>query len=152
MKRRFWQFSIFYLVLVAQPVSAFTISPMSLTFLPSGKTKTIKVKNPSDQAVEMTLRVFSWQDSLDLSALEKTSDVIAMPPIFEVPANGEQTVRIALREPLEIDREKAYRLLISEVPSEVIPSQAVSLNLTVNLPIFVRPESAEPLPAWTIEK
>lgn len=112
----------------------------------------IKVNNPSDQPVKMNLSIFSWADSHDLSALEKTDDMIAVPPVFEIPPNGEQTVRIALRKALEIEQEKAYRILIGEVPSEVAPRQAVGINLTVNLPIFVRPEGAEALPVWTIEK
>ena len=152
MIRRLWRFAALSLLVLCSPASAFTISPMSLKFSPVAETQTIKVMNPSDKQVEMTLRVYSWSDSHDLSALEETFDIIAMPPIFQVPPNSEQTVRIAVRKPLEIEREQAYRVLIGEVPSEVAPEQAIGLNLTVSLPIFVRPDGAEAVPVWTLAK
>ena len=151
MKRWFcWLLAVPMLIL-ACPVNSFTISPMKLTLPSSGATKTIKVKNTSDQAIEMSSRIFSWANSSDLSALEKTNDLIVVPPLFVIPPNSEQTVRVALRKPLELDRENAYRLLLGEVSSEVQQQQAVGVNLTVNLPIFVRPDGANAAPDWTIE-
>jgi fimbrial chaperone protein len=51
---------------------------------------------------------------------------------------------------LNIEQEQTYRVLLGEVPSEINPNRGVGLNLTVNLPIFVRPDSAKAIPVWTI--
>ena len=145
-------FALAIALLISTGVSAFTISPMSLQLASSGGTETLLIKNPSNAPIEMGMKVFAWEDSRDLSSLGKTQDLLAMPPIFTIPPNGEQTVRIALRKPLSIEREATYRIVLDQIPSEVGPEQGVNINFSVNLPIFVQPEGAEPSPEWAITK
>lgn len=131
---------------------AFTLSPMKVTLNAEGDTQTIRVKNPSDQPVDMQMQIFGWSDSEDLEALTPTEDILAMPPIFTVEPGGEQTVRVALRHPIDGESERSYRVVIAEVSPEVGKPTGLGFSLAVSIPLFVHPDGAEAAPVWTIEK
>jgi len=133
-------------------VLAFTISPMKVTLASEGGVQSIRIKNPSDKPVDMQMEVFDWSDSADLTALGATDDVMAMPPIFTVEPGGEQTVRLALRHPIDTKTERGYRVVIGEVPSEVSQETGLGFNLTVSLPLFVRPDGVQANPIWAIKE
>lgn len=133
------------------PVLAFTLSPMVIKLRSDGGVQTIKVKNPSSEPIDMQLQLFSWEESVDLAALKPTNDLLAMPPIFRVEPGGEQVIRIALRRPLKADVERTYRIVIGEIPSEVNSEEGLGFNLSVSIPLFVRPRDAAAFAEWTIE-
>ncbi|MEM8949745.1 MAG: fimbria/pilus periplasmic chaperone [Pseudomonadota bacterium] len=130
---------------------AFTLSPMVVKLNSDGGTQTIKIKNPSSEPIDMQAQFFSWQESADLTALKPTNDLLVMPPIFKVEPGGEQVVRVALRNPIETEIERSYRIVVSEVPSEVQSEDGLGFNLSVSIPLFVRPKGAAAVAEWAIE-
>ena len=115
-----------------------------------GGIQVLKIKNTHDRKKAVRLRGFAWRDSDDASNLDPSDDLLVMPPIFEVEPGSEQIVRIGLRQPAATETEQTYRILISEVPSELDSSEGVNFNLEINLPIFIRPEGAKADPVWSL--
>jgi len=58
-----------------------------------------------------------------------------------------QTVRLTLRRPADVDRERAYRIVISEVSAPApAGSIAASIGLDLSLPVFVDAVATRPAP------
>jgi fimbrial chaperone protein len=107
-------------------------------------------------AAQLTLvqvEALAWNDTADLAEVPRTSEILAVPPVFEIAGGAEQLIRLALRKPLTSDTERAYRLLITEVPRTVgDDAEGVSFALRLNLPVFVTPAGALPQPSWSLER
>ncbi len=64
--------------------------------------------------------------------------------------NSEQLIRLAHRDAGGAPVEKAYRLLITEVPEE-IDDGGVAFAVRLNMPLFVTPAGAVPDPQWRFQ-
>jgi fimbrial chaperone protein len=128
-----------------------TIWPMRVTMEAQGKAQVINLSNQGDASTLVQVEVFAWEDEPDVEGLAPTRDLLVVPPVFEVDAQSSQIIRLALRKPLEQDREATYRLVITEVPREVGGSgEGVSFVVRLNLPVFVTPQGALPQPKWSL--
>ena len=89
----------------------------------------------------------AWPRSPASADLEPTRELLAVPPVFELAGNGKQIIRVALRAPLAGDRERAYRLLITEVPRGG-DGHRRALALRLSLPVFATPGRRPAGPVW----
>jgi fimbrial chaperone protein len=129
------------------------VSPVRITISADGKAGVVRLHNQSDVPTLVQIEAMVWNEVDDLSQVPTTSDILAVPPVFEIAAGAEQVIRLALRRPLTSGTEQAYRLLITEVPRAVGDGlQGVSFALRLNLPVFVTPEGALPQPTWSLER
>jgi len=96
------------------------------------------------------VEAFAWEDAVEVEGLAPTRDLLVVPPIFEVAAQSSQIIRLAMRKPLEQNREASYRLVITEVPREVGGDEGISFVVRLNLPVFVTPKGALPQPKWSL--
>jgi fimbrial chaperone protein len=119
---------------------SFSISPIRVEFSGGGRMQVLTVRNEEDHAVVVQLRVLAWSQLDGQDRLEETRDLLATPPVFTLPANGQQIVRIALRREADPSRELDYRLLLEEVP-QAAPKDFTGLQvaLRLSLPVFVQP-------------
>ena len=76
--------------------------------------------------------------------------MVAVPPVFSLPPDGTQIIRVALREPQRVAHEEAYRLLITEVPQAVGKPGGVQFALRLSLPVFATPAGAAAEPQWAL--
>ena len=93
----------------------------------------------------------NWHDAGEHAQASYVDDILAVPPVFELPPKSSQLVRVASREPTTDGVEQSYRLVITEVPrtAGLVPnSLAIAARMT--LPIFVTPAGAVPAPAWSL--
>jgi fimbrial chaperone protein len=128
------------------------VSPIQISISADGKAGVVRLQNQSDAPSLVQIEALAWNETEDLSEVPRTSEILAVPPVFEIAAGAEQVIRLALRRPLTSDTEQAYRLLITEVPRTVGDGfQGVSFALRLNLPVFVTPEGALPQPAWSLK-
>jgi fimbrial chaperone protein len=129
------------------------VSPVRITISADGKAGVVRLHNQSDGPTLVQIEALIWNETADLSEVERTSDILAVPPVFEIAAGAEQLIRLALRRPLTSGTEQAYRLLITEVPRAVGDGlQGVSFALRLNLPVFVTPNGALPQPTWSLQR
>ncbi len=132
---------------------ALTVWPVGVTLRANGKAQVVNLSNQGDAGTLVQVEMFAWHDDANVEDMEPTHDILAVPPVFEVGPQSSQVIRVALRKPLESDREATYRLVITEVPREVGDrEEGISFVVRLNLPIFVTPEGAAPAPVWSLER
>jgi fimbrial chaperone protein len=141
------------LVSASAVAATLQVSPVRIAISADGKAGVVRLHNQSDVPTLVQVEALVWNETADLSQVPTTSEILAVPPVFEIAAGAEQLIRLALRKPLTSGTEQAYRLLITEVPRVVGDgSQGVSFALRLNLPVFVTPEGALPQPSWSLQR
>jgi fimbrial chaperone protein len=62
------------------------------------------------------------------------------PPVLQIPANGQQIVRVALRRAPDAAQELTYRVIFEEVP-QAAPAdfRGLRVALRISVPVFVAP-------------
>jgi fimbrial chaperone protein len=143
-------FGCFMALCAAAKASVLNVSPTRLFISPSSQVEVIRLKNSGDEKALVEVEIFAWTDSEDGNALEPTEDFLIAPPIFEVLPETTQTLRLVPRIRDELDAERMYRVVISEVPSDVGPDNGVGFAVEMSLPIFMAPEGAGPKPEWAL--
>lgn len=129
--------------------AALQVSPTNLTFRHAGeraRAKQVWLTATGDRQVSGQVRVYEWTQRDGQDVLTETRDVIASPPVMIIPAGETQVVRL-INKTTSTEREKAYRLIIDELPADdELPARAgVNLLLKYSVPVFVPPppEKAE---------
>ena len=129
---------------------ALKVSPIKVTVPSDGRSEVIRVKNPDRDGTLVQVQAVEWASADELDQAEPAKDVLAVPPIFELGPESEQVIRLAVRRPAGATVEKAYRLLITEVPEEV-DDGGVAFAVRLNMPLFVTPKGAVPDPEWRFQ-
>ncbi|MBC7454542.1 MAG: molecular chaperone [Massilia sp.] len=131
----------------AAPAGAFKISPLRINLSSKVPSAVLTVHNAGTEASVMQLSVMAWSQTADEDIYLPSQEVLVTPPIFTVPPDGVQIVRLALRRPPDARREIAYRLFLQEVPTTIAGEVRVALRFA--LPVFVAPSGKAPAPART---
>ena len=122
----------------AASAGSLSVSPIRVEIAPGQRSVTLIVRNDGDQTTLVQTQLVAWSQADNEDRLEPTTDLLASPPIFELVPGGVQTVRLALRRPADADRERSYRILVSEVPGPPQPGfTGATFALKLSLPVFV---------------
>jgi fimbrial chaperone protein len=129
---------------------AFTIAPVRVELGPGKRTEALTVRNEADHPVLIQVETQAWSQVDGEDRLETTTEALATPPVFTLPAGGQQILRVALRRAAAPERELQYRLVLQEVPPEApLDAPGLRMALRVSLPVFVRPAlAAAPVLHW----
>jgi fimbrial chaperone protein len=121
----------------AAGAASFKLYPVRIVLSPAQPVQTMVIHNNGTEPVRAQLRVFAWSQAGGNDAFTETRDVLANPPIFEVPPGGDQIARFGLRT-APGPTEKSYRVFVQEVPSDR-PRKAGEIQtlLRISVPIFV---------------
>lgn len=140
------------LLCAAAPAAAgsLTVAPTRIDLAGGRTAGSVTLHNNAAEPVLVQVETFAWPRSASTVDLEATTRLLAVPPVFSLPPDGKQVIRVALREPQRGPAEEAYRLLITEVP-EARPSGGVQFALRLSLPVFATPEGAAAHPQWSID-
>jgi len=125
---------------VPAAASSFSIAPIRVE-MGAGRSRGVLTLH-NDGAVPVTVQVESvaWSQPGGKDQYGPTHDLITTPPVFVVPANSEQIVRVALRRDADATRELAYRLFFEEVPAQSDKSfNGLQVALRIGIPVFVAP-------------
>jgi fimbrial chaperone protein len=138
---------------VAAPVNAstFNISPIRAELAAGHRTEALTIVNADDSPVVVQIRVVRWSQKDGSERLEDSRELLATPPVLQIPANGQQIVRVALRRDPDPAEELTYRVIFEEVP-QAAPKDFVGLRvaLRLSIPVFVAPAhgKSNPQVAW----
>ncbi|MDR5792349.1 molecular chaperone [Caballeronia sp. LZ008] len=129
------------------------ISPVTIQLTAAENGKVINLSNGGDEPIHAQVRAFVWDQADEQDKLTPTREIVASPPIAEVAAGGQQVIRVirASMEPLQ--QERAYRLLIDELPPEGATAGAnVQFRFRYSVPLFISPagEAGKPKLQWSI--
>jgi fimbrial chaperone protein len=135
-------FALLIAAAFAAPASAstFNISPIRAELSPGHRTEALTLVNAEDTPVVVQVRVVRWSQKDGTEELEDTRELLVTPPVLQIPANGQQIVRVALRREPESAQELTYRVIFEEVP-QAAPASFTGLRVALHLsiPIFVAP-------------
>lgn len=145
------------LVLAALPAAAgnFGVSPIRLDLDRAAKSGAITVTNDEEaDSLRVQIRLFEWvQDATGKDEYRLSDDLVYFPRLMALEKTEQKVVRVGLRTPA-LEREKAYRLFVEELPAPPAagaPAGArVAIAVRFGVPIFVKPAKEEA--AGEIEK
>src|SRR5271169_6106572 len=110
---RTFLFALLACMAIAAPATAstFNISPIRAQLTNTHKTEALTLINAEDSPVVVQVRVVSWSQKGGTEQLEDTRELLATPPVLQIPANGQQIVRVALRRDPDPSQELTYRVI-----------------------------------------
>jgi fimbrial chaperone protein len=127
---------------IAAPASAstFNISPIRAELAAGHRTEALTITNAEDNPVVVQIRVVRWSQANGAEELVDTRELLATPPVLQIPANSQQIIRVALRRDPDPAQELTYRVIFEEVP-QAAPKDFTGLRvaLRLSIPIFVAP-------------
>jgi fimbrial chaperone protein len=131
--------------------ASFSISPLRAELSASAQTAALTMRNQEPNPAVVQAEVMLWEQEDGTDRLTPTRDVLVSPAVFTLPAEGSQLVRVALRRPVDPQRELSYRLILTEVPQQARPDfKGLNVALRLSLPIFVAPTAkAAPALEWS---
>jgi fimbrial chaperone protein len=136
----------------AGPAAAgtFSIAPVRIELSGAQRTAVLTVHNDDAAALVVQVSTLNWAQAAGEEEYAVTRELLATPPVFTLPPNGEQIVRVALRRDPDAARELDYRLLLAEVPQPVDKSfTGLRVALRLSIPVFVKAVSPAPAAlAW----
>lgn len=150
---RIASFSIIVLVMLcaflfssfAYSEGSIQLAPLRLVLSDAVTTSTLTVKNRSETPTLVQLELLSWSQKNNEEVLEPTRDILISPPVFTIPANGEQLLRVVLRHKADANKELSYRLFVREVADQSQPATngSIKVLLNISIPIFVESASKQ---------
>jgi fimbrial chaperone protein len=139
--------ALLFAVAGAAPVAAstFNIAPIRADLSAAHRTEALTIMNADDVPVIVQVRVVSWSQKSGAEQLDETRELLATPPVLQIPANGTQIVRVALRRDPDPSLELTYRVIFEEVP-QAAPKDFTGLRvaLRLSIPVFVAPAHGKP--------
>ncbi|GKS77817.1 fimbria/pilus periplasmic chaperone [Acidovorax sp. SUPP950] len=79
------------------------------------------LENRGAEPVSMQVRVFQWRQADGQDRFEAQREVVASPPISQIPPGQRQMVRLLSTQPVPARTEQAYRVLVDELPAATPP-------------------------------
>jgi fimbrial chaperone protein len=125
--------------------STFNISPIRAELGGIHRTNVLTLMNADDEPVVVQVRVVNWSQQGGEDQLDDTHELLATPPVLQIPAKSEQIIRVALRHEPDAARELSYRVIFQEVP-QAAPKDFTGLRVALRLsvPVFVAPARGKP--------
>jgi fimbrial chaperone protein len=154
--RRLLAFALLAGACQGAPVKAASlqISPVIVTLAASQSAAYLLLENTTQQPLFGQVRVFDWDQTLNEETLSPARDLVASPPVLEIGAGRKQLVRLVRIDNSARADERAYRILIDEIPgADDTRAVGVAVRLRYSVPVFVAPEtSGKPGLRWQLRK
>ena len=131
--------------------SNFHLAPIRIELSAQKANAILQIVNESDDPVTVQIHAVDWKANGSDEVFSDSSEILVNPPIATMPPKGSQLVRLAIRHPVPITAERAWRLIVEEVPQ---PPKAgvISMVLKISIPVFQKPEVGQAAPqlAWNV--
>lgn len=136
------------------------VAPLSLTLQPGEQATAVTVTNRDDHPWVIQAQVKRWSQPDGHDHYQADPNLLATPVLFRIASNAKQVVRVGFRggPPTAGKVEQAFRLFISEVPSQQVDINdgektkpaGVQFLLHLVLPVFVPPANPHVQPQWSL--
>lgn len=127
----------------AQAAGGIQVAPVMVTMSPQHRIASLRLRNGRDRPVSFEIDAYTWSQHDGQDVLTPTQDLIVSPGVFEIAASHEQVVRLGVTAPAT-NVERAYRIIIRELPSPLPGGNVLGFTLELSLPVFVPPNGARP--------
>jgi len=137
-------------LLAGAHAGSFQIDPVRVELAPNRLSATLVVHNDGSDPAVIRIEARSWRQSNGEDLFESTKEVLVTPPIITIAPGAEQIVRVALRQPIDPQRELSYRIFLQEVPPPPRPGfSGLQVALRISIPVFAKPgPAAKPNVGW----
>lgn len=120
------------------------VAPILLEFLPQEKVKELWLTNTGNEAIHSQVRVNSWLQVNNQDTLIPSKDLIASPMVLTIPPGQRQLVRLIRGTATNSSTEKAYRLIVDELPNPQSEAQSgLHLLLKYSIPVFFKTSASD---------
>jgi fimbrial chaperone protein len=143
-----------FLAATAATAGTFSIAPVRVELQGSARTAVLTVHNDDDAPLVIQASMLAWSQPGGEEQYTASHDLLVTPPVFTLPARGEQILRVALRTAPDATHELDYRLLLAEVPQAPAKGfTGLQLALRLSLPVFILPGApAHPELHWRAQR
>lgn len=117
------------------------ISPVTVELTAGAKAAVVEVRNGGTRALRYEITTFEWKQKLDGDAdLTPTREIVAFPPVFQLAPGEARNVRIGTTAAAS-DREKTWRVFVSELPPAAVDAGGPKLQVLtrIGLPVYLEP-------------
>ena len=132
------------LTAAAAHASSFSVAPIRVEVDRAHLTGVLTLRNDGDTSVVVQVTTVAWSQDAATGEdhYEESRDILATPPVFEVPAHGDQIVRVAMRRDADPATELPYRVYFEEVPqARTTTFNGLNVALRIGLPAFIAPSA-----------
>lgn len=128
------------------------LSPITLQMVGKERTTTLRVRNTEAQPITLQLRAVDWTQANGEDVYTPSQTLAVSPPVFTLKPGETQTVRVVVENVSTIKAERAYRLILDQIPESRLKGDAgVVVPIRVLLPVFLTPSAASrPKLSWTV--
>lgn len=95
--------------------------------------------NDDNQALPVQINCIKWTQDNGKNIYTPTYDLLVTPPIFSMPANSKQIIRIGMIKPSDPNKETMYKLQIKQIGSKLKTKNTVQIVIQFNIPIMLQP-------------
>jgi fimbrial chaperone protein len=129
---------------------SFSVAPTRIEFDAGRRTAVISLRNVDASPLTVQATMVGWTQSGGQDVYAATRDLLATPPVFTIPPNGEQIVRVALRRAADGTLELPYRIFFQEVPQPgKAATNTLNIALRIGVPVFVA--ASDPVQAMALQ-
>lgn len=151
-----WIFIIILGYLIFSPLHAnvYEVTPTQLSLSAKQLVGVVKITNKGHENSLLQLSLLDWQQEQGKDYYQVSNDILLTPPIFRLPPHKTQLIRFALKHPIFIAEQKAYRVHIKEVqqPRKKKLGQSLYFIMDISLPLFIQPEQITESFVWSVER
>lgn len=121
------------------------VAPILLEFNNSQASQTLWLTNSGNEPLRAQIRVQEWRQDNGQESLQPSDALLASPPLVDISAGDSQLVRLLQAHPGSKDGERAFRLIVDELPgTSSSASSGLRFLLRYSIPVFVLPTGATP--------
>lgn len=136
--------------------SGLQVSPVSIDVPASQNAEGLWLSNTGDNVVNAQVRVYRWTQDEQGDQLAPTRELLASPPMLELPVGERQLIRaVRLGPPPTNGVEQTYRMVIDELPLQTPGRKGLQYVLRYSVPVFVQPAGAAASPPqlqWALQR
>ncbi|ETF04367.1 pilus assembly protein PapD [Advenella kashmirensis W13003] len=130
------------------------VTPIVLNIQQTQKSDGLWLTNTSSQPMDVQVRVFEWLQQNETDVLNPTPEFVASPPLVKIPSGQKQFVRLVRVGQKPATGERAYRIVVDELPLERATTKGLTFALRYSIPVFIQGSVATATPslAWELRR
>ena len=114
------------------------IGPTRVQMVGSERTTTLTIRNSNDTPANIQVRAMDWSQADGTDQYAPPSVLLASPPQVSLAPGESQVIRLVIENLPAANRERAFRLVIDQVPGDQSPTGAgVRTAVRALVPVFV---------------
>lgn len=125
------------------------VTPIVLNIKQTQKSDGLWLTNTSNQRMDVQVRVFEWLQQNQTDVLNPTPEFVASPPMIKIPSGQKQFVRLVRVGQTPASGERAYRIVVDELPLQRAVTKGLTFALRYSVPVFIQGNAAATAPKLT---